>query len=347
MTTSVKLKSPPTGRLAGMLIALVIFAASATSPAVAEVKKIRLAEQYGLLYLSMMVAIDQKLIEKHAREMGLGEITVEQNRFSGGGAMFAALLSKQIDFISTGITPIIRLWAKTNGNVRAAMPIANTPMYLNTIDPKVQKLEDYLTAGSKIGLPAVKISPQAVSLQMMAVKMFGKENYTKFDSVTVSMKHPDAMASLLGGNSEVKSHYATMPYLLQEVQHPGVRTILKSYDVLGGEHVGAVMSTTREWKEANPKTYKAVIAAFEEAMDFINQNPMKAAEIYVQQTKSKKLTAKDIFAMITNKDLMHYTSTPTRSWPFIEFMTTIGGVKAKPQSWKDLFWENVYGKPGS
>jgi len=324
-----------------------IVGATMTSTAMAEVNKVRIAEQYGLLYLSIMVVIDQKLIQKHAKAMGLGEITVEQNKFSGGGAMFAALLSNQIDFISTGLTPVIRLWAKTKGRVKAVMPIANTPMYLNTVDPKVHKLEDYLTAGSKIGLPAAKISPQAISLQMMAAKMYGKKNFKKFDTVTVSMKHPDSMASILGGNSEVKSHYATMPYLIQELEKPGVRTILKSYDVLGGEHIGAVMSATKDWKDANPKTYKAVVAAFEEAMVFINKNPMKAAQIYVTQTKSKSLTPQAVNDMITNPDLMHYTSTPTRAWPFIEFMTTVGTVKAKPTSWKDLFWENVHDKPGS
>jgi len=328
-------------------LAVSVFTASTFTSALAEVKKVRLAEQFGLLYLSIMVVVDQKLIQKHAKEMGLGDIAVEQNKFSGGGAMFAALLSDQVDFISTGITPVIRLWAKTKGNVKAVMSIANTPMYLNTVDPKVRKLEDYLTAGSKIGLPAVKISPQAVSLQMMAAKMYGKENYKKFDAVTVSMKHPDAMASILGGNSEVKSHYATMPFLLQELQNPNVRTILKSYDVVGGEHVGAVMSGTRKWKEDNPKTYKAVVAAFEEAMDFINANPRKAAKIYIQQTRSKKLTVDALEKMISDPKLMRYTSTPTRSWPFIEFMTHVGNVKGNPKSWKDLFWENVHDKPGS
>lgn len=33
--------------------------------------------------------------------------------------------------------------------------------------------------------------------------------------------------------------------------------------------------------------------------------------------------------------------------PFADFMYRTGGIKEKPASWKDLFWENVHSKPGS
>jgi len=31
----------------------------------------------------------------------------------------------------------------------------------------------------------------------------------------------------------------------------------------------------------------------------------------------------------------------------VEFMHRIGSIKAKPDSWRDLFFPNVHGSPGS
>jgi NitT/TauT family transport system substrate-binding protein len=32
---------------------------------------------------------------------------------------------------------------------------------------------------------------------------------------------------------------------------------------------------------------------------------------------------------------------------YVDFMVKIGSIKTRPDSWKDLFFPNVYGLPGS
>ena len=48
----------------------------------AEAKALRVAKQFGIAYLQFMVMEDQKLMEKHATAVGLGDITVDFNQFS-------------------------------------------------------------------------------------------------------------------------------------------------------------------------------------------------------------------------------------------------------------------------
>jgi NitT/TauT family transport system substrate-binding protein len=60
----------------------------------------------------------------------------------------------------------------------------------------------------------------------------------------------------------------------------------------------------------------------------------------------KKLGEDDIAAIISSKD-MEYTRVPVRFGPLIEFMYRTGYVKNKPASWKDLFFEEAHGLPGS
>jgi NitT/TauT family transport system substrate-binding protein len=42
-----------------------------------------------------------------------------------------------------------------------------------------------------------------------------------------------------------------------------------------------------------------------------------------------------------------YTTTPQNVLKYVDFMNQIGSIKAKPASWKDLFFPNVHNLPGS
>ena len=52
----------------------------------AEVNEIKIGKQYGLPYIQFVIMEDQKLIEKHAKLQGLGDIKVEWATLGGPGA---------------------------------------------------------------------------------------------------------------------------------------------------------------------------------------------------------------------------------------------------------------------
>jgi NitT/TauT family transport system substrate-binding protein len=329
--------------LTSVLLAMVLMIA-AVIPALAEVKEVRLAKQYGLGYLPLIIMEEQKLIEKHAKASGLGDIKVSWATLGGGGAMNDALLSGSVDYISSGVAPLVVLWAKSNGAVKGVSALISTPNYLNTNNPSVKTIRDF-TDKDRIGLPTVKVSIQAIILQMAAAKEFGQENFSKLDKLTVTMKHPDAMAALLSGKSEITGHLTSPPFMFQELDDKRVRTVLNSYDVLGGPHTFNVITTTKAFHDNNPKTYAAVFAALEEAVAYINKNKRSAAEIYQKASKTKE-SLDDLVKEISQPSLT-YTTTPLNVSKFSDFMYKTGTIKTKPNSWKDLFFPNVHGKQGS
>src|SRR5207237_8605624 len=85
------------------------------APVLAETSEIRCAQQYGTSYLALMIMQEQKLIEKHAKQAGLGEVRVTWAKLGGPGAMNDALLSGGLDFGTGGVPSLITLWAKTQG----------------------------------------------------------------------------------------------------------------------------------------------------------------------------------------------------------------------------------------
>ena len=318
-------------------------------PAAAESDKVRFAQQFGLLYLPMHAVVSQKLVEACAKEKGLGDVKVTMHRFSGGAAVNQALLSKNVDFAVGGIGPLLKIWDKTKGrlNVRAMTNLAAMPLKLNTNDSRVNKLGDYVgLTDHKIATPSVKVSIQAVVLQMAAERKWGQGNAFKLDDMTVSMKHPSATAALLAGGQSVKSHFATLPTSWRELNSGKVHNVMTSYDVLGGRHSTVAMYTTEAWKTGNPKLYECVWTSFRKAIDWINEDKKRAAGLYHSFTKSK-LDLGEVEKMLTTPGEMDYTLQPERTMQFAKFLHGIGSMDNMPDSWKDYYWENNHDQNGS
>jgi NitT/TauT family transport system substrate-binding protein len=218
------------------------------------------------------------------------------------------------------------------------------PLYLNTRNPNVKSIKDF-TDKDKIALPAVKVSIQAVTLQMAAAKEFGEKSYGALDRLTVSMKHPDGMAALLSPASEITAHFTSPPFQYQELEHPGVHTVLNSFDVLGGPATFNVVWTTEKFRKENPKIYTAFLKAFREAVDEINKDKAAAAQNYITWAKYKG--PKDLPLKVLNDPQLKFTLTPQNTIKYADFMYQVGSIKVKPQSWKDLFFPEVHDLPGS
>jgi len=319
-----------------------------SAPARAESNEVRFAQQFGLLYLPMHVVVGEKLVQKHAKKAGLGEIKVSMAKLSGGAAVNQALISGNVEFAAGGIGPLLTVWDRTKGadDVKAAVDLSKMPLKLITNDASVTKLEDYLKASDhKIATPSIS-SIQAVTLRMASVKKWGEASAKKLDPMLVNMKHPDAVAALITGGQTVKSHFATLPFSYQELKSGKTKVVLSSFEVLGGQHSTVALYSTSKWKKANPKLFKAVVDAYAEAMQYINADLARAAKYYVTFTKSR-LKVEDVKGMISSKDEMEYSLEPKRTMEYAKFLHKIGTIKNLPASWKDYYHDNNHGLGGS
>jgi len=332
-----------TARKARALIAAALIAMPAFASA--ELAELRVAKQYGISYLPLMLMEDGKLIEKYAKAAGL-DVTVNWSTFAGGNVMNDALLSNSLQFASGGVGPLVILWSRTRGNldVRGVGALNSMPLYLVTRNPNVKTIKD-LSEKDRIGMPAVKISVQALALQMAAEQTFGPGQQNKLDPLTVTMAHPEAMTAMLSGQSEVNSHFGSPPYQYQELAKPGMHTILNNYDVMGGAVTFNVVWTTEKFRGENPKLYDAFCKALDEAQAIINRDKRAAAEAYIRISKDKDTV--DNIARMMNDPQIVFTTTPQNVMKYADFMAKVGAIKVKPESWKDLFFPNVYGLPGS
>ena len=208
--------------------------------------EIRLAEQFSMGYLQFNVMKRDKLIEKYATQRGLKEFKVSWQRFNGPVAMNEALLSNSTDIVSGGVPGLITLWDKTQGTsfeVKGICALSSQPFLLNTSNPDVKTIKDF-TERDRIAVPSIKVSVQAVLLQMAAAAAYGDDNYGKLDPLTVSMSPPDATIAMLGGAGGVNSAFSVPPFQFQQLEQKNIRTVLSSFDVLG-PHSFTVAWTSR------------------------------------------------------------------------------------------------------
>jgi NitT/TauT family transport system substrate-binding protein len=90
----------------------------------------------------------------------------------------------------------------------------------------------------------------------------------------------------------------------------------------------------------------AVLAAQQEANDFIRSNPRQTAEIYLALTGDKRGSVEQMAGWVADPDVV-YTTVPMKVMDFAVFMHKVGRLKRQPDSWKDMFFEESQGLEGS
>lgn len=328
-----------------LLLALLALAVSTSSSA--EVSSIKIGRSYSLGQLPAIIMEQNKLVEKHARAAGLGELKVEWARFAGAGAENDALLSGSVAFTLNGVPGLLLLWDKTRGRENAVKGVAGADaesMFLNTRNPNVKSIRD-LTSADKIAVPAVRISVTAIQLQMAAAKEFGDDGLHKLDPFTVSLSNPDGMIALLS-NSEVNAHFTVEPYSTRELKHEGVHTILRSDDTIGSQATLNVFVSTEKFRRENPKVYHAFVEALKEADEMIARDKKAAAQIYVSQAKG--FTFDEIHTVL-EQNKIQFSMTPIGTMKYAEFLYKTGAIKNRPESWRDFFFQDpdIASLPGS
>jgi NitT/TauT family transport system substrate-binding protein len=333
-------------RLSARLFALLMaMAFGLAAQADAQQKsEIMITRQPGILYLASHVMESRKLIEAQAAKAGVANLTVNWRILSGGGAQTDALLSGSVDVVNTGTGNLLLLWDRTKGRVKGIVASSAQPVLLVSREPRITSLAD-IRPEDRIAVPTVKVSTQAILLQMAAAKMYGDGAIGKFDANTVQLGHPDAMAALSNPNHEVASHFSAPPFQYLELAS-GAHLVANSKDIIGGPLSQAQFFTTTAFAEANPIIVKAVRAATEEAIAFIRQNRHEALDIYKAVT-GDKASIESLTAILAQPDMMDFLTQPQGTMRFAEHLHKTGVLKTMPRAWTDYYLPMAADLPGN
>jgi NitT/TauT family transport system substrate-binding protein len=302
----------------------------------------------GVGFLPLLVMQKYGLIEQYAKAAGIGNLKVRWINIGGPAVMNDALLSGSADFIAAGPPAFLTLWDRTitSAKVKGVAAMTSLPMYLNTRSQNMKKLDD-ITERDRIALTSIKVSIPSLAMQMYARQKYGPGDVYHFDKFTVTMTHPDGVIALLSGSGAVDAHFTSPPFAQRERKDPRIHTILTTDDVMGGSTTFTMVSTTTKFREQNPKVFGAVLQALEEANRRIVADKKTAAEILLASTGGEKGFSVNEIVEVLNDPHVKFTTTPENVMKYATFMHDVGSIKNRPSSWKDVFFPQIQGAPGS
>jgi len=327
--------------------AIVGLALLGVSPALAQEKsEITITRQPGIVYLPSHVMEKMQLIEKQAAKLGLKDLKVNWVNLSGGGAQTDALLAGNIDAVNTGVGNLLLLNDRTKGGVKAIVASSALPLALISRDPSIKTLAD-IKPSDRIAVPTVKVSTQAILLQMAAAKMFGDKEYAKFDANTVQLGHPDAFGAMTNPKGEISSHFAAPPFQFRELKSvPGAHIVVQSQDIIGSPLTQSQFFCTTKFADANPRAIQAIMAATVEAQAFIREHTADAVKMYKEVTHDTTSDA-DLLAYLKEPMMMEFNPQPQGVMKFAQHLYKIGTLKTEPKSWKDYYLPIAHNLPGN
>ncbi len=288
-----------------------------------------IAYQYGMAYAPLEIMQEQNLIEKNYE----GDVEIEWNVLNSGSAITEGFISGDIDVGAMGVAPVIT--GITSGvPYKICSGVSAQPHKIMTNDENIKSLSDI--TDEKIALVNIG-SIQHIFLAMAAEEQLGDAH--ALDNNIVAMAHPDGMTSLLSGS--VECHLTTSPYVFKEAEEDGIYEVegLESVWPDGNSFIVAIAST--ELQEENPELYDAVVKAFAEAIDYINNNNK-------EETAQLLCEAEDVDAETMlewlNDPACVYSAETKGVMDMADFMAENEFLENEgPSSMSDLAFDNVKG----
>lgn len=302
-------------------------------PVRAQAKKsVTIAIQFGTSHLATTVADKLGLFAKHAKANGIADTTFDVRRVSGSPAINDGIFSGNLDVGAYGPTALLAAWLKTRGSydLRGIAACNEAVLTLYTNDPAIRSVAD-IKPSDRIAVTATT-APQAILMRMAAEKLYGPGQSSRFDKQMVVLPHPDATTALIS-KSSISLYFAAPPFISTLEASGKCTKVVDGRTIIGGSYSGALLATTGKFASANPAAVATIVAALQEAMDLIRDDPKRVAQVYMEVEKTA-LSADEVAAAIRAQT---FTVEPRGMMAFAGFMKRTGELKEEPARWQDVF----------
>ena len=264
-------------------------------------------------HLPMMVAEEEGIFDKHGVDM---ELTVVQNIATVPGAM-----GRQFDFGSTTLPDVIK--AQQQGiDVVVTTNVADETSE-NAISgvfagkgSGIESAQDLV--GKKVGVIAIGGNIHTSTLYWLINEGVDHEQIN-----FIEVPPPNQLDQLNGGQIDAAENLEPFRTAMTEAGHE-----LLVDPILEVSDPGTLLSwmSERGWAEENPETVTNVVAAIEEANQFIEQNDRRARDILAEYSGLPPEVARNVKLPVYNTQIEDQQVT---AWA--EMLGTIGELEGAPE----------------
>ncbi|MBQ9827413.1 MAG: ABC transporter substrate-binding protein [Lachnospiraceae bacterium] len=295
-------------------------------------KELNIAYQSSIAYAPLLIMKEQKLIEKHYD----GDITVNYKLLANGAAINEAITAGEIDVGCMGAAPAIT-------GVGSGIPykiytgLSSQPYAILTNRDDIKSLAD-IKEGDQIAITNINSHPH-ILLAMAAKEYLGDAH--ALDANLVVLSNADGYSSIVSGS--VQCHMVISPYNFMEAEstEANIHEIEIGKDVWPNGNTFIVGVASNDLYENDPKLYKALCEATDEAMVWIAEHPEETAKILAEGYDASE---EEILAWMQD-ERSSYSSELKGVMELAVFMGEEGFLDADkvPADLSDIAFDNVKG----
>lgn len=297
--------------------------------ALAQEATLNIAYQYGMAYAPLLIMKEYGLIEKHYD----GEVSVQWQVLNSGAAINEGITAGSIDVGAMGVGPAVT-GVSVGVPYRIFAGLSSQPHGIVTNDEGIRSLSDF-TPETKIALVNIG-SIQHVLLAMAAQHALGDAH--ALDNNIIAMSHPDGMTALVSG--AVQAQLTTSPYLQREAEYENLHVIPVLEEVWPVGNAFIVGMASEKFHDEQPALYDALIAALEEAITLINEQPEEAAALLAEGEEVDP----DVMLTWLSDPACIYRTEVYGLVDMAAFMVEAGFLPSAPTNFADYTFSNVTGE---
>ncbi len=308
-------------------------ASSDTSSAEASVsgETLNLAYQYGLAYAPAIIAQEQGFIEAAYKEQTGKTITIEWNQMSSGADVNSAITAGDLDAGFMGIPPAINAATKKIG-IKIFSNLSGQEHGFMVNDPSLSSLGDIVGSDKQITLVNLGSTQHIMLAKALVENGFDAH---ALDANIVAMKQPDGLAALESGS--VVGHVTSPPYLFKEQENTSLHELPEVKAAYAKENSFIVGVASEKLKTDKPDAYLALCNGIKTAIDLLNNDPEKAAEIL------HELDSNSVEVELDYIKRGIYTAETNHLFDIARFMYDNGFIDNEPKAYEELVFDNVKG----
>lgn len=246
--------------------------------------EIRIGYFPNMTHIATIVALEKGY---YAEQLGEG-VEITTRTFNDGSAFMEGMSTDAIDLGTVGPTPALNNYIKNPQHEIIAGAVNGGAVLVVRADAGIETVEDL--GGKTVAIPTIG-STQDIGLMKSLQDAGLKVKTSGGDVNTVKQAPADTAALFLQG--QIDAAATQEPWGVNIETNAGAKLLLGPDEFAwGNESTNTVLVATKEFTSANPEITQKALKAHAAAIDFINENPAEAIDLFL--THVKDITGKEL-----------------------------------------------------
>ncbi len=276
--------------------------------------EIRIGYFPNMTHIATIVALEKGFYTEQLGE----DITITTSTFNDGSAFMEAMSTNSIDIGTVGPTPALNTYVKNPEHEIIAGAVNGGAVLVVGKDSGINSVEDL--KGKKVAVPTFGSTQDVGLMKSLQDAGLTASSTGNGDVTTIKQAPADTAALMLKG--EIDAAATQEPWGVNIETNGNAKLLLDaSQFAWGSDSTNTVVTARKAFTSNNPELTKKALKAHKQAVDFINENPEEAIQLFLDHVKG--LTGKELSKDEVTKAFARLTPTTDVKEEILKEMATI------------------------